>query len=73
MANILLILLPSQLFEPQYIKKIFAYTEDNTKIKSKHICLWEHKYFFTKFKYHKMKLIFHRSSMKKYFDSIQST
>ena len=65
MSNILLILFPSQLFEPQYIKKIFSYTEDNIKIKSKHICLWEHEYFFTKFKYHKMKIVFHRSSMKK--------
>lgn len=72
MSNILLILFPSQLFEPHYIKKIFSYTEDDMKIKSRHICLWEQEYFFTKFKYHKMKLVFHRSSMKKYFDSIKS-
>lgn len=72
MSNILLILFPSQLFEIQYIKKIFSYTEDNIKVKSKHICLWEYEYFFTKFAYHKMKLVFHRSSMKKYFDSIKS-
>jgi len=73
MSNILLILFPSQLFGSQYIKKIFSYTEDNINPKSFHICLWEHEYFFTKFKYHKMKLIFHRASMQKYFDSIKST
>lgn len=71
MSDILLILFPSQLFDTQYIKKIFSYTEDSIKIKSRHICLWEHEYFFTKFPYHKMKLVFHRSSMKKYFDSIK--
>jgi deoxyribodipyrimidine photolyase-related protein len=73
MTNILLILFPSQLFESKYIKKIFSYTEDNIKIKSKYICLWEHSYFFTKFKYHKKKLILHRASMKKYYDSINSS
>lgn len=73
MSNILLILFPSQLFDTIYIKKIFSYTEDDIKPISFHICLWEHKYFFTKFPYHKMKLIFHRVSMKKYFDSINST
>ena len=72
MSNILLLLFPSQLFESEYIKKIFSYTEDNIKSKSLNICLWEHPYFFTKFPYHKMKLIFHRASMKKYYDSINS-
>jgi len=70
MSNILLILFPSQLFTNEYLKKIFSYTEDNIKPKSLHICLWEHPYFFTKYPYHKIKLIFHRASMKKYFDSI---
>ena len=73
MSNILLILFPSQLFENEFIKKIFIYSEDNLKTKSLHICLWEHPYFFTKFLYHKMKLIFHRASMKNYFDSINSS
>lgn len=73
MSNILLLLFPSQLFDHEYIKKIFSYTEDNMKIKSRHICLWEHPYFFTKFKYHKMKLVFHRSSMNKYFDSVKQS
>lgn len=71
MSNILLILFPSQLFESKYIKKIFKYTEDNIKINSTHICLWEHPYFFTKYPFHKIKLIFHRASMKKYFDDIK--
>jgi deoxyribodipyrimidine photolyase-related protein len=70
MSNILLIIFPSQLFENKYIKKIFSYTEDNIETKSLHICLWEHPYFFTKFLYHKIKLIFHRATMKKYFDLI---
>lgn len=68
--NLLLVLFPTQLFESEYVKKIFSYTEDNIKIKSRHICLWEHEYFFSLYPYHKMKLIFHRASMKKYFDSI---
>lgn len=72
MSNILLIIFPSQLFENEFIKKIFSYSEDNIKSKSLHICLWEHPYFFKKFLYHKIKLIFHRASMKKYFDSISS-
>lgn len=72
MSNILLILFPTQLFNLEYIKKILSYIEDDNKIKSKHICLWEHSYFFTKFKYHKMKLVFHRASMKKYYDDLNS-
>jgi deoxyribodipyrimidine photolyase-related protein len=70
MSDILLILFPTQLFELTYIKKIFEYKEDNIQINSKHIILWEHPYFFTKFPYHKMKLVFHRASMKNYFDLI---
>ncbi len=72
MKNILLILFPTQLFELKYIKKILYYSEsnNNNSIKSKHIILLEHPYFFTKFPYHKMKLIFHRASMKNYFDLI---
>lgn len=72
MSNILLLLFPSQLFDTYYIDKIFNYKE-NIKQKTLHICLYEHEYFFTKFLYHKMKLILHRASMKKYFDSIDKT
>ena len=70
MSNILLILYPTQLFEYKYIEKIYSYSESNIKPKSFNIILVEHPYFFTKFLYHKMKLILHRSSMKNYFDLI---
>lgn len=70
MSNILLVLFPTQLFELKYLEKIFKYTEDGIIIKSKHICLWEHPYFFNKYPYHKMKLVLHRASMKNYFDNI---
>jgi deoxyribodipyrimidine photolyase-related protein len=72
MSNILLILFPTQLFEQKYLNNIFKYTEDDIKIKTQHICLWEHPYFFTKFSYHKMKLVFHRASSKWYWDEIQN-
>ena len=72
MSNILLILFPTQLFEKKYIKKILDYTEDNIQIKNKHIILFEHCYFFTKYPYHKTKLVFHRATMKNYFDLIPS-
>lgn len=73
MSNILLILFPTQLFESKYINHILTYAEDNIKIKSKHICLWEHPYFFTKFPYNKIKLVFHRASMKNYYDTIHNS
>ena len=72
MLNILLILFPTQLFEQEYIDKIFSYTESDVKVKSSHIILIEHPYFFTKFPYHKMKLILHRASMKNYVDLIDN-
>lgn len=88
MLNILLILFPTQLFEQHYVEQIMNYDESkietdinlksnlksNSKsnLKSNHIMLIEHPYFFTKFLYHKMKLILHRASMKNYFDQINS-
>jgi deoxyribodipyrimidine photolyase-related protein len=65
--NTLIILFPTQLFEQKYMDKI---TEDCKKNVSLHICLWENSYFFTKYPYHKKKLIFHRASMKYYYDSL---
>lgn len=59
-----LILFPNQLFDVTYIMKII------NKSKKTHIILWEYKYFFKKYKYHKMKLAFHRATMKNYFDNI---
>lgn len=71
MTNILLILFPTQLFEEKYIKQIFDYSDsESNKAKSSHIILLEHPYFFTKFLYHKIKLILHRASMKNYFDLV---
>ena len=67
MSNILLILFPSQLFDDKIINKIINY---NTKSKNLHIILWEHPYFFTKYKYHKLKLAFHRVTMKKFYDDL---
>ena len=69
--NLLLILFPNQLFPHEYLKKILDYTEDNLKIKSIHIILWEHPYFFTLYPYHKTKLVFHRATMKNYFDDLE--
>jgi deoxyribodipyrimidine photolyase-related protein len=68
--TILLILFPNQLFETKYIDKIINYSDDNTSKNKYLIILWEHEYFFTKFKYHKMKLLFHRSTMQCYYDKL---
>ena len=72
MSNILLILFPTQLFEEKYIKRIFSFSEDNNIVNKLHIVLWEHPYFFTRYSFHKMKLIFHRATMCNYFDLIPS-
>ena len=57
--NILLIL-PTQLFHLKYYKKIIR----NNDI----VFIIEDKYFFSKFKFHKQKIILHRSSMKYFYD-----
>ena len=62
--NLLLILFPNQLFEDKYINKIL---KENDKL---HIILWEHDYFFKRYKYHKMKLTFHVVTMQEYFDNL---
>jgi deoxyribodipyrimidine photolyase-related protein len=62
-----LILFPNQLFEDKYIKMIFKEIEE-VKIS---IILWEHDYFFREFPYHKLKLAFHRASMKNYYDDLK--
>ena len=61
-----IILFPSQLFENNYIKKIFKEINEVNK----YIILWEHDYFFKAFSYHKLKLAFHRASMKYYYDKL---
>lgn len=60
----ILIILPNQLFPINLIKKKFA---NITKI----IIIEEPRYF-TDFKFHKLKLVYHRASMKKYYDNISN-
>jgi deoxyribodipyrimidine photolyase-related protein len=57
--NNILIIYPTQLFEFNELLKL-----------STHIFLIEEPIYFTKFKFHKLKLIFHRASMKYYYDHI---
>lgn len=54
-----LILLPNQLFDIDF-----------EKYKEFDIYLYEHPIFFTKYKFHKMKLAYHRATMKYYYDNI---
>jgi deoxyribodipyrimidine photolyase-related protein len=51
----ILLILPNQLFDIKYFPKNI-----------KEVVLWEHKQYFTAYKYNKLKLILHRSSMKCY-------
>lgn len=62
-----IILFPHQLFENTYIKKIFTEVKETNK----NIIIWEHHHFFREFPYHKLKLAFHRASMKVYFDNLK--
>ena len=61
----LLILFPNQLFDIKFINKILNYSKGQSII-----LLWEHYYFFNKYKYHKMKLLFHRCTMKSYYNKL---
>ena len=70
MINILLIIFPTQLFEFKYLSKVLDYSDPNETVKNKVILLWEHDYFFNKFKYHKLKLAFHRATMQSYNDEL---
>lgn len=62
-----IIIFPHQLFEETFIDKIFKEISETEK----NIILWEHDYFFKEFKYHKLKLAFHRASMKLYFENLK--
>ena len=59
--NNVFIILPNQLFEDISILK-----------KYHKIYLWEHPKFFTKFKYHKLKLVYHKATMSNYYEYLQS-
>ena len=60
----IVIILPTQLFDIKENDLINRYS-------NKVIILYEHPLYFTKFKYHKMKLVMHRSSMKRYYDILK--
>lgn len=62
-----IILFPTQLFDDEYISKIFKEINE----KNKYVILWEHDYFFKEFPYHKLKLAFHRATMKYYYDNLK--
>jgi deoxyribodipyrimidine photolyase-related protein len=62
--NMTLIILPNQLFPLKLIK------QKHNDLLNK-IYLIEEPRFFTDFKYHKLKLVYHRASMKKYFDDLK--
>ena len=76
MTNFLLILFPNQLFDIKYIEEIIKYNPDaesDTKSANKCIILlWEHPYFFTKYPFHKLKLVLHRATMCNYYDKLSS-
>ena len=59
----ILIILPHQLFEDKYFKKI---------VKPEKIIIWEHPHYFTQYKYNKKKLMLHRASMQYYKDYLKN-
>lgn len=59
-----LIILPTQLFEYKIIKNIIKQESIH------HVYIIEEPRYFTDFKFHKLKLAYHRSTMKKYFDML---
>ena len=65
--NGLFIIFPNTLFED--IKTIETLINDN---KLQKILIIEDSTYFTKFKFHKQKLILHRSTMKYYYDFLQN-
>ena len=80
MTNILLVIFPHQLFEMKYVRQIVEFTAPPTSttktasqsVSKVHILLWEHDYFFKKYPYHKLKLAFHRATMKNYQDELKT-
>ena len=61
----ILIILPNQLFQTKIIKKVIK------EHSIKKILLVEEPRYFTDFKFHKLKLAYHRATMKKYFSKIK--
>lgn len=48
------------------------YKKNKYITKEKDVCVYEDPVYFTKYKFHKMKLLFHRITMKKYYDALSS-
>jgi deoxyribodipyrimidine photolyase-related protein len=61
----ILLILPTQLFSKQLLRK-----ELKKNVVSK-VIIWEHPQYFSKYKYNKKKLLLHRASMKYYCDYLQ--
>ena len=57
----MLVVLPTQLFP---FKQIEPYIDDIT------VCILEEPRYFTDFKFHKLKIMYHRASMQKYKDNL---
>ena len=66
------LILPNQLFENCLLLNQINQNDQNDQInqnnESDQIILYEHPLYFTKFKYHKMKLVMHRATMKFYYN-----
>ena len=60
----ILIILPNQLFPINIIKKKYK--------NIKKIIMIEEPRYFTDYLFHKLKLVYHRASMKKYYDNVKS-
>ena len=63
------VLFPHQLFEQSYLNMLFKEIKETNKS----VIVWEHEHFFKEFPYHKLKLAFHRATMKLYYDNIKET
>jgi deoxyribodipyrimidine photolyase-related protein len=57
------VILPTQLFQN---------TSDIKRVSPDFIALYEHPSYFTKYKFHKLKLVFHRATMKKHHEYLKS-
>jgi deoxyribodipyrimidine photolyase-related protein len=59
-------ILPTQLYDIKYLNKL------DTKYNYDKIILWEHPYYFTRFKFNKKKIILHRASMIYYYELLKN-
>ena len=59
-----LYILPHQLFDPEDLRPVLQ------RLKKPRVVLWEHRDFFTKFRFNKKKLVLHRASMRYSHDKV---